>query len=233
MYELLVRNQADISYCSYVKMKDTEKYDEKRKRKKRRELIFDRNEAVKYFCYRKFLTGYSYLKLCKKEIAKNIFFDESIVYGEDFIYSYELLKQCNRVVYGDEIQYVYVQYQNSSTHIKRDNTLKYKNAWMKHLEVYENIKKEFPEAKKGMLAKCYILAINNTTRIYDKKRDKEFRDELYLFIRKNAKSISKDKFLKKSNRLLGYLGRISPKLVCILCGCILSCNIQFLQRRTI
>lgn len=233
MYELLIRHNADISYCSYIKVKDTEKYDKKKKYRKRRELVFNKEEAIKFFCYRKFLTGYSVLKLLKKEIAKEIAFDESIVYGEDFIYSYEVLKKCNKIVFGDKIQYVYVQYQESSTHVKRDNTLKYQNSWVKHLEIMEDVKKNFPEAYRGIIGKCYILAINNTTRIYDKVRDKEFNDELYQFIKENAGIVAGDKFSKINNRLLGILGKISPKGICVLCGYILSSNIQFLQRRTI
>lgn len=217
LYQLVRVNDADIAFCSYIKMTDQEDYATEKHIQNAEVLLFDKQTAIKNFCARRYLTGYSYLKLIKTSIAKKAAFPEDIVYGEDFIFSYEVLKLSNKVVYGNEIQYIYVQYQASSTHIKRDNTMKYKMAWDRHLELLRDVNESFPIAYSGALVKCYLLAINNTTRVYDKTRDKEFLEEWYKFIRENAKKVTRDKENRKVVRGLGLLGGFNAKLVCVLC----------------
>lgn len=216
LYMLLCKYHADIAFCSYVKIVESQKNVRSQIIESPEELVLDQGEAIKYFCYRRKLTGYSYLKLIKSEIAKSVLFYEDIVYGEDFIFTYELLKKCKKVVYGNEVQYLYVQYKNSSTHRNRDNTEKYWVAWERHMGFLEDVKNHYPGAYKGAIAKCYILAINNTTRIYDRNRDKQILRQYYQFIEENAKTVCMDKEAKKINRTLGFLGCISVKGVCAL-----------------
>lgn len=233
MYKLILEEKADIAFCSYIKMGNDEKYKKKLKKKREMRKVFNREEAIKFFSYRKYLTGYSYLKLYKREIVNNISFNENIYYGEDFLFTYDILKKCNSIVYGNQIQYIYVQYQNSSTHIKRDNTKKYQKAWEEHLKILEDVRSLYPDAYKGMLGKCYILAINNTTRIYDKERDSEFLEQLYSFIKKNAYYVASDKEAKISNRILGMIGVLNIRFLCFVCKLLLLSNLQMIQRRTI
>lgn len=217
MYQLVSVKDADIAFCSYIKMTEKEDYENVKYMQNAEVLVFDKQTAIKHFCDRQYLTGYSYLKLIKASIAKKVVFPEDIVYGEDFIFSYEVLKLSDRVVCGNAIQYVYVQYKVSATHVKRDNTMKYKRAWDKHLEFLKDVHESFPVAYSGALAKCYLLAINNATRVYDKKRDKEFLEELYKFICQNAKKVTENRDNKKVVRGLGMLGGFNAKVVCVLC----------------
>lgn len=217
MWQLLKKTDADMAFCSYLKMLDKEDYERQRMVKENKILLFNREDAIEKFCYRKYLTGYSYLKLVKSSIAKDILFDEEIAYGEDFLYTYELLNKCSKVAFGNEIQYVYIQYETSATHLKRDNTLKYWKAWKRHVDFINDVQKKFPRAYLGAISKCYVLAINNTTRVYDKKRDRQFLNEMYDFIGQNAKKVFNDRKAKKITRMLGFAGMINVKLMCVCC----------------
>ena len=219
LWKLIQKKNVDMSVCACMKMTEGEEYSKYEGQEEKGVLFLNTDEAVKEFCYRRAISGYCYLKLIKADIAKSIVFPEEIVYGEDYIYIYEVLKKCKKVIVGKKIQYIYIQHKESSTHKKRDNTQKYKLAWKKHLEILEDVKKQYPDAYRGILAKCYILAINNTTRLFDRRRDEDFLIELESFVNKHAKEIFKDSSGKWSNRLLGLLGMLSTKWTCKLCDC--------------
>ena len=220
LYELIVETDADVAFGNYKKVsKINNKAITQNNILNSNILEFDNKEALNDFNYRRHLTGYSYLKLIKKSILNEINFPEDIVYGEDFVFTYNLLKKVRKVVYSEKICYLYFQNIESATHIKRDNTKKYQDAWRAHMNYLDDVKEKYPNLSKGAIAKCYLLAINNTTRIFDKKRDIDFLNELYLFVKENAKVVYMDYESKKIVRILGLLGMVSPKCVCVICKC--------------
>lgn len=218
LYHLIVIEDADMSVCSYMKMTEKEDHDKYLKNKNSDYHVFCNEEIIHHYCYRKYINGYSYLKLIKTEIAKQVYFPEDIVFGEDYIYIYEVLKRCRKVVCGEQIEYIYIQFVNSSTHQKKDNTLEYQKAWVKHLSVLEDVKCHYYNSYGGILEKCYLLALNNTTRLYNKERDQEFFQELFLFIKENSRNILRNKEAKIISRILGLLGTVDAGLVIFLCG---------------
>ncbi|WP_051211875.1 glycosyltransferase family 2 protein [Butyrivibrio fibrisolvens] len=216
LHQLLTRTNADISFCNYQKVA---RINNRIISKKTDNTVceYDREKAINAFCYRKDLTGYSFLKLISRECLQDIRFPENIVYGEDFIFTYNILSKINRAAYGNQIQYLYWQNRESATHVRRDNTQKYIDAWKAHMAILLNIRTNYPSSLKGMIGKCYLLAINNVTRIYDSKRDAAFIEDLITFIRTNAKTVFTDSKASYYSRILGFLGLISPKLTCNLC----------------
>ena len=218
LYYVIDKENADIAFCNYKKVVNiSNEITKSRKLLEDQIISFDKIKAIKDFNYRRHLTGYSCLKLIKKEILDGIFFPEEIVYGEDFVFTYELLKKTDKIAYSNRICYLYWQNINSSTHIKRDNTQKYQDAWKAHMNYLEDIERRFPEILDGAIAKCYLLAINDVTRVYDIARDRMFTKELYSFIRHNAKRVMKDKESKNIVKLLGLSGMVSAKVTCNIC----------------
>ena len=97
------------------------------------------------------------MKLIKTELLKRkLKFLENIVYGEDYVFSYNLLKHCKKIAYGSAIQYVYVQWKQSETHKLRDNTLKYYKTWIEYIKILKDIENSFPSAYMGCIDKIYI-----------------------------------------------------------------------------
>lgn len=218
LYGLLKKTSADVAFCNYKKVVKIDRETVLQNDNLSDGVIeFNHIQAINDFNYRRHLTGYSYLKLIKKSIFNDIKFPEDIVYGEDFVFTYNLLKKVEKVVYSENIGYLYFQNMESATHIKRDNTKRYQDAWKVHMTYLDDVKVKYPGLVKGAIAKCYLLAINNTTRIFDKKRDVIFLRELYSFIKKYSKVVFTDFESKKMVRFLGLLGMISPKGVCIMC----------------
>lgn len=232
LYRLISENDADMSVCATIKVNENEDWRKYITNDKPEVYVFNNVEAMRAFAYRRLIIGYPYIKMFKTELANRVDFPDNIFYGEDYIYVYNVMKCCDKVVCSTSIQYIYIQYNSSSTHIKRDNTQKYQDAWGKNLEVLEDAKIKYPTCCGGIIGKCYLLAINNTTRIYDKKRDVVFLHELYSFIRQYAKTVLHDKEERLITRLLALTGMISPSLVSNLCALVFrSCDAMSLTFR--
>ena len=230
LYETIQIDDSDIAFCNYVKCTEKLNYTRylKNERNKDTYICYTQKRAIEDFCYRKNLTGYSSLKLIKTELLKGkLKFLENIVYGEDYVFSYNLLKHCKKIAYGSAIQYVYVQWKQSETHKLRDNTLKYYKTWIEYIKILKDIENSFPSAYMGCIDKIYISAINNVFRIYDYKRDYKIVNEYYDFIDKHAKGVWKNPKCKIRSRILGLLGIISPRLVCDLCAFIMKMQNKF------
>lgn len=157
LYYLIGKYDADWSQCSFIKTADTRcerKYEKYRKdislQNDEREIVFDHEEAMIDFGYRRHLGGYPYLKLIKRDLAEHISFRTDLKYGEDYTYVYELLKLSRRVAYMDSIEYLYVQQSDSATHQKKDRTQDYYKTWKQLNHIYYEAQRMFPDAAGGL-----------------------------------------------------------------------------------
>lgn len=218
LYKLLIDNDADMSCCSYYKMWDSEampffQEDDEI-------IVFNNKEALLDMLYRKHIVGGPYLKLYCAEIVKKIDYPTDIVYGEDMIFTFNALKQCDCVVYGSKIKYIYYQHTTSVTHAKLINYSEYKKSWDKHKkEILEYAEKEEPQFSNAANAKCFILAIDYCCRIW-KCQDKEarvFLKELREFMKRVDWEVFHDEKSKKLNKILALLSCIDNWLLIQIC----------------
>lgn len=85
---------ADWAQCSFIKVPvnyNLEKYQNSRivdYKNSKKYIVFDKENAITDFAYRRHLTGFPYLKLIRSSLAKQISFNTSLKYGEDYIYIY-------------------------------------------------------------------------------------------------------------------------------------------------
>ena len=237
LYNLLIKYDADWSQCSFIKVKEfyKAKYYEKIRLCSTCEdfknvYIFDRKSAMIDFAYRRHINGFPYLKLIKRRIAEQIAFREDLKYSEDYTYIYELIKKTDKVVYINSVEYLYIQREKSATHVKQDRMTEYQRGWEQLKLIYEEVADTMPYAEKGVLEKCYMQAVKDASRIYDKKTDRKYLYELYYFIKQNGKIIYTDEENTFIRRLLGLAGWISPQIICFICSIML--NNGFMLRRT-
>lgn len=236
LYRLIKEYDADWSHCSFVKV--GEKYDPKSYKKfqidniakSNKKIVFNRENAVKDFAYRRHLSGYPCLKLIRTELAKQISFPVDLKYAEDYTYVYELLKRSKRVVYLDDVEYLYVQQKESATHRRADRINEYRKGWLQLIKIHNEISTLLPDCAGGVMEKCYMQAIKDTSRIYDRQRDSEYLQELYQYIKCNGISVFQDKENPLFRRILGLSGAISPVLTCNLARILLRHG--FVLRRT-
>lgn len=229
LYYLITKYDADWSQCSFIKVKEKEqknRYDKMRidlsDGDKEKVILFNPENALKDFAYRRNLNGYPFLKLIRIDIAKQIFFREDLKYAEDYTYVYELLKKTSKVVYWNTVEYLYIQHESSATHTNRNGILEYRKGWEQLNRIYQEVYTALPEAAGGIREKCYMQAIKDTSRINDKKDGTDYLKLLYKFIKENGKLVLNDRENKCFRRLLGLAGYISPEITCALCGLMLK-----------
>ena len=155
MYEylqnLIIEYDADISICSIefiIKNKNIYKTLLKK------DELLNTNEALKVF----YTQLYIYNKLFNKCIMADLLFDTSVKIGEDMLFCLEYLKRCNRIIYGKEVKYHYVNNVLSATkktfnidkltyfksinifiNYAKDNNLKYLFKKLKEQKVYHAV----------------------------------------------------------------------------------------------
>lgn len=214
LYHLIQKYDADVAMCDCYKMNVQESMPEHFAEKDVH--VFNREEAVANLFYRKGVTGYPVLKLWKTEVVKDGLFPEDMLYGEDFVYVYEMLKRCSKIVYGEKVTYIY--YQNADSVNRHVNYPQLVHSWNVFSDtLLTDVRKEYPALEKAVVAKNYILAIDFYNRIDGSCDEEQLRIRLIQYIKKYGRLVSRDSDCKRLNRILGMLGSISPKGLLFLC----------------
>ena len=215
LYNLLVKYNADMSCCGYYKMWDTEKVPDFKVTPK--EIVFTSDEAIEDLLYRKSVTGYPFLKLYKAAVIKNICFPEGIIYGEDMLFTLEAVDNCRKIIYGNQVLYIYYQHSSSATHRSNDAE-QYKKSWDLHCRaLLAYIDKKNPSVVHAVQAKLFILALGHCCRIWKVKGAQSFRKELLEYMKSVDGSVLRDNKCKSTNRILACLSCISTSMLVKMC----------------
>ncbi len=210
MYRLLTDCDADVSMCSCYKMNPEETMPQDFQDGKI--YSFNQEDAIKNLFYRKGITGYPYLKLWRREIVQSGIFPEDMLYGEDFVFVYEMLKRCSKVVYGEHISYIY--YQNPGSVDHNVNFPQMIHSWNVYTDqIADDVRKNYPALEKALIVKNYIAAINTHNRIHRIRNAEQFKKELKVYIKIHGIEVFRDQESKLSNRVLGLLGGLSPRFL--------------------
>ncbi len=203
LYNLITRDNADISMCDMFI---------ERKGKWVESNVIDtpykcvtRSEIFKFPIWR-----VVWNKLYRSSGLKNICFKEGISYGEDTLFSFELITNVNKVAIGNKKKYYYAQNNLSITH-------KFKKRHIDYLDIEQKV---MDYAKRNMLPQLYQQALDaqmNAAGTWLKqlaiqdKEDKESVKKLTNFIRKNFKSFMASS-MKLSKRCFVLVGCVNFNL---------------------
>ncbi len=229
LYKILNDTGAECSICSAYKLQESEKY--KRQEKNKKYFVFDRMAALKNFFYRKGITSYPCLKLIRSDIAHDIRFPKGIKYGEDAFFVYQVLRACESVVYSPRVLYLYYQNQGSVTHQK--NWKEYACSWsFLKKEFLENAEAEYPDIRKSVQSKGFILAADFYCRVYGIRDAELFAKDLKKYMQKVCCTVLTDSDCKWSNRFLAGIACVSVKEMGMLCRMALKLNekIPFIRK---
>lgn len=232
LYILIRKHNADMACCGYYKMWDTEKVPAFRVGSE--EIGFHGAKAMEDLLYRKHITVYPFLKLFRREAIGDIRFPVGIIYGEDAMFTFQVLKKCRHVVYGSRVLYIYYQHNNSATH--KVEYSQYRPTWDMHVEkILKYAEKENKPILKSAYAKCFILAIDCCCRIWGDKGSIDLKKELLGYMRFADGIVLRDPECKRLNRILALFSCISPPMtvrMCIVYNCIKK-TLRFETRRSV
>lgn len=224
LYEMLHMAGADCSICSAYKLSEGESFFQESK--ENTQFLYKQQEALKNFFYRRGITPYPVLKLIRADLIDQKGFPEGVKYGEDAVFVYHILKKCKTVVYSPRILYLYYQNPESATHQNDLNGYAYSWEFLKK-EIFEEAETEFPEIKKSIISKEFILAADFYCRIYAINEAEKLKKVLKENIRKNRFTVLMDSECKLSNRILAGIACLNIDGMAILCRTILKLNDKF------
>lgn len=167
LYELCKKYNASISMSDYLIIYD---YNYNIKQPKEKISVLTNKEALKLIL--KPVNGFGTLwnKLIKKELFDNIDFSDGKI--DDVPITYKLILKSNKVVYSNQIKYIYLKRKDSMCRNYDINL--YKESYEKSIKRYENIKKIYPNFIENKLYILYMIA-----KFYNKNNE-----ELQFFLKK-------------------------------------------------
>lgn len=122
MYEVLINDletySADVACVRFALL-------DKGKREGQKELgcdflLINKFEAIDALCSSGIVSFACWDKLYLGEIARKTFFNENLIYTEDYNWVLDYLLQIEKIVLRDEVKYIYIQYVDSAIHKKMD-----------------------------------------------------------------------------------------------------------------
>lgn len=212
LYKLLISYQADISICGYVKLANIDEYIDEEKEYIR---VYQKQTALKDMIYKCNITSYSYLKLYRKELLNDIYFDEELHVAEDFDFVYKCLLNTEKIVYGSKVLYIYRQHDESCMH--SDNWNKYEKTWEISYHRIKNIKKNIPELMNAYITYLFIQALGFFSMSNGWKNADAFKHKLIKMVSKYGKPVMINKESKLIYRFLGAICFVNGYFGCHMC----------------
>lgn len=223
LYSLIIINEADISACSVIRVKEQKgRRNIDKENRDCPEKVFTRDEALINMIYKKELTGYSVAKLIKRELIENICFDEKLKVAEDFVFVFEVLKKANKVVYGSNSLYIYYQNPGSCMHDK--DWIKYQLTW----STFVDSKGKFYILDKDLRAAftnyLFVGALSYYSQLDVSDDNIGFINNLIDFVKENRKKVLRNKNGKIVHRVLAFLCCLNAKWGCKMCKIVARLN---------
>lgn len=212
LYQALKKNKILIASCACIKIKNRE--EACRARMADEEVILSTEEALTSLFYGKEIKGYSSLKMIHISLLEDLRFPENLCVGEDFVWVYQLLMRCERIVYINKELYYYVQNENSIVHtMKIEEMLLFWDTMQS--ELIDKIVLRYPKIEKAIRVKKFMTAFKWIIFMNQNDRDRTESRELMLFLKQNCLAIVQDKKCKVSNRMVATLCCINVGLAIV------------------
>ncbi len=195
LYTALKNNNADCAMCACVSFSDEQtipNYSTKHEYK-----VFTKDEIINDMCYmiqpfENFEITAVWGVLYKKSIIENIFFNENIAVGEDFVFKYYAMKNVEIVVVSSEADYYYYIHPESAMR----NGFSQKK--LQSVDEFENIlsNEQIAPYYSPLLSRFVNIAIVILFMIPLGKEYRSYREKIISFIKKYRNWVLNDKNIR-------------------------------------
>lgn len=209
MFEILISglkaDNADFVICGSYRL-ENEIADEYENNTPKVTEIINKPDIVKSYLESQIDPGVP-AKLYDKSVISDIRFNVSKSIGEDFLFNYFVLKNCNKVVMLENKLYFYFNRENSATHVFK---LQMVNRWQNTKYILES--KTLNDEEYDVLFKAYASELMCCLRELLKSGNDELINSVYQQIIDEIKEHLAD-FIKIDN--LNYINRFSFRLIAL------------------
>lgn len=221
MYEFLLNslivNNSDVSVCSTFLVSENNEIKSDNKVKSQ---LLNQEESVKYISYE--MNNSLWNKLFRKDVIKDLRFEEGYTHGEDHLILLNVLKNIKKVSFVEDSLYYYVQRSNSTTGAKF-NSKSFDQVYMKDA-LYDFVKDNFPyvsnyyrklsfSARENMCRKI-ILSNSDDKYVHELNEYQEYMKKEFSAVKGNLskKEILEYKLIFCSKSIYRYVfGKILKK----------------------
>ena len=205
LYNILTKNDADIACCNFEYIYEQKTNYNKRECKEEKIIVYDKKEALENLLYQKEIDTSPWGKIYRKDIFKGIMFPTGKIY-EDFGTIYKTIINANRVVYGNQKKYLYLQ-RNTST-IGREFCEKDFDMLELAIEMKKYIMDKYPELEDAINSRIINMDFYFIRRIDKNKYNNEYK-KIKDDIKQKRKKVLKDKNIKLKTRIAIYISYIN------------------------
>lgn len=188
LYDLLIKNDGDISLCGYQKYFGevppviTEKKGDIN--------VFSAEAALEDLLYRRHFTSSPWGKLIKREVFFKGVFPEGMLY-EDLAVVYKWFGESGRIVYSPHVRYFYLQRQGSSMHSQFD--IKKWDRITITLEMCRYIEEHYPQLVPAMKSRLLITTLQVLREVPLSKKYVKYRKQLKKYLKDTRSTVLFDK----------------------------------------
>lgn len=201
LYNLLKSSDADISICNpkYVYENENNCLVSINK-----SIIKEMNsiEALSTMLYQNYYDTSAWGKLYKTSLFTNIFYPIGKLF-EDLGTTYKLLLKANKIVFGNEEKYYYLQRENSISN-NEFNCKKLDYLYFAE-EIYDYIIKEIPEIRNSASSRVISVCCNILLQLPNDNEYKNLKKEMYRKIIEKRRKLIWDKNVRKKNKIIIYI----------------------------
>lgn len=206
LYKIIKQYKADISTCKHLTVYN---YDNKVMQKQEKIETIDCVEMLKKIFLRQNNTISIWNKLIKKELFKNLKFENRIV--NDVAYTHKLIIKANTIACSNQIKYYYLKNQQSVCAKRYEDLERTMDIYKASIERYKYIKKRYPSLIENdyvlldLITRLYLRKNQNIIKYLNNQGAKKLYKKLFSFKVLKCKVNYKQKI-----KLISF--RISPKL---------------------
>lgn len=188
LYELCKHNNADLSICGTKNILENEKV-VKKSRKYKKNL--DKEDGMKELLNEKYYTCVIWAKMYKKELLKNIRFNEKTKIAEDLEVLYKVLDKCKKISINTFENLYYYRIRDDSATVN-----KYNSDWENEINICEEIikfvEKKYPNVVNYAIKRYVRINVTCISKVL--KYDKNIEQAICL--RKNIVKLGKKAYFK-------------------------------------
>lgn len=196
MYEILINsiegNNADISVCGFYELRPNNKRNELFIKKE--SFIMKSEDCINKFFEENYIKDLMYApwnKLFKRKVIGDIRFNEKLSMGEDILFIFECLGNCNSIFFNNKSKYNYIYRENSAM---RAEFSEKRFDYIKAFDYMEKICLErYPNLIKSVKKQCFYHKLNCCRKIILNSNHNEIYDiefkKMLLYIEENKKIV--------------------------------------------
>ena len=205
LYKSLIENHCDIS-CANIISENLNGEEINLLKTNDKKHIFSIND---YSMYNRSVYNKLFRRNCLLSSKKQVFFDESIHYGEDALFVVQAFIRAKKIIFTPEKTYHYVIHQSSAMHNFSYKSLSELTAWNRIIDCLIPYPKALKEAKAQLSINSQRILIN----LYRNDNFNLTNKKLLLDnLRKYKMDVYSSKYISIKNKLYYLIFSLNPKL---------------------